>query len=195
MQLIHTSQRGMMLLEALLGVLIFSIGIIAMMGLQASALSNVNESKYRSEAAFLANQLIADMGSQIAVTRNNNLTSGTKMDFPVNDTAYTYDIGKTQQASRAVSSLIPTNLNPWTDRVTAALPGVSAATDSFPTVLVTPCVKGTVEPKCPTALTKHTIGKTYGQVVEVTVRWKLPNSATVRQHTASTYFAYDDLDQ
>ena len=50
-----------MLIEALLAILIFSIGILAVVGMQSVAIKSVTDSKYRSEAAFLANELIAQM--------------------------------------------------------------------------------------------------------------------------------------
>ena len=43
-----------MLLEALIAILIFSMGILALMGMQATAINTVSESKYRSNAGFLA---------------------------------------------------------------------------------------------------------------------------------------------
>lgn len=55
------SQRGVMLLEALIALLIFSMGILALVGLQAISIKNSSDAKYRSEAAFLANQVIARM--------------------------------------------------------------------------------------------------------------------------------------
>jgi type IV pilus assembly protein PilV len=56
-------QAGVMLLEALIAILIFSIGILAIVGMQATAIQNMGEAKYRSDAAFLANQIVADMWS------------------------------------------------------------------------------------------------------------------------------------
>jgi type IV pilus assembly protein PilV len=56
-----SSQQGIMLLEALIGILIFSIGILAMLGMQAVGMRNTIDSKYRSEAAYLANQIVGTM--------------------------------------------------------------------------------------------------------------------------------------
>lgn len=56
-------QGGVMLLEALIALLIFSVGILAIVGMQASAFQDMGEAKYRTDAAFLANQVIADMWS------------------------------------------------------------------------------------------------------------------------------------
>lgn len=55
------NQSGVALLEALVGILIFSIGILALMGLQAQSIRNTVEAKYRNEAAYLANQVIGQM--------------------------------------------------------------------------------------------------------------------------------------
>jgi type IV pilus assembly protein PilV len=50
-----------MLLEALIAILIFSLSLMAMIGMQAVALRNVGEAKYRMDATFLANQIISQM--------------------------------------------------------------------------------------------------------------------------------------
>lgn len=55
------SQSGMMLLEGLLAILIFSFGILAIVGMQANAMQDMGQAKYRSDASFLANQLISDI--------------------------------------------------------------------------------------------------------------------------------------
>jgi len=54
-------ERGVMLIEALIAILIFSIGILAVVGMQSVAIKDVTGAKYRSEAAFLAQELIAQM--------------------------------------------------------------------------------------------------------------------------------------
>ena len=54
-------ERGVMLIEALAAILIFSIGILAVVGMQAVAIKDVTSAKYRSEAAFLAQELLAQM--------------------------------------------------------------------------------------------------------------------------------------
>jgi len=54
-------QRGVMLIEALVAIMIFSIGILAVVGMQGVAIKDVTAAKYRSEAAYLAQQLISQM--------------------------------------------------------------------------------------------------------------------------------------
>ena len=57
----QSNQQGVMLLEALIGILIFSIGILALIGMQATAMRATIDAKYRSEASFLTNEIIGKM--------------------------------------------------------------------------------------------------------------------------------------
>jgi len=59
-------ESGVVLLEALVAILIFSIGILAIVGLQGAAMRTASESKYRSDAAFLASELIAQIWADAA---------------------------------------------------------------------------------------------------------------------------------
>jgi type IV pilus assembly protein PilV len=54
-------QSGVMLLEALIAILIFAIGILGIVGLQGTAVKQVSDARFRSDAALLANQLIGQM--------------------------------------------------------------------------------------------------------------------------------------
>jgi type IV pilus assembly protein PilV len=55
------AQRGAFLLEALIGILIFTLGVLGLLALQARATSYSNDAQYRGEAAYLANAYIAKM--------------------------------------------------------------------------------------------------------------------------------------
>ena len=55
---LRSGQAGVMLLEALLGLLIFSLGVLALVAMQAVSTSNVSNAKYRVEAAFLAEEIM-----------------------------------------------------------------------------------------------------------------------------------------
>lgn len=54
-------QAGFLLLEALISILLFSLGIITLMGLQALSIKDAQQSRYRNEASYLANSIIAQM--------------------------------------------------------------------------------------------------------------------------------------
>jgi len=51
-------QQGFALVEVLVAVLLFSIGILAVVGMQAFSIGAVTDAKYRADASFLANQAI-----------------------------------------------------------------------------------------------------------------------------------------
>ncbi len=50
-----------MLLEALISIVIFSIGVLALVGTSTVASTKVGDAKYRVDAALLANELIGQM--------------------------------------------------------------------------------------------------------------------------------------
>ena len=80
-----------MLLEALIAILIFSIGILAIVGMQATALRTVTESRSRAEAALYANQLLGQIWAD-----------------SINASQYAYP----------GSGAIPTRLQGWHDAIT-----------------------------------------------------------------------------
>jgi type IV pilus assembly protein PilV len=54
-------QEGVMLLEALVAILIFTVGVIAVMGMQAVSIQQVSQAKFRTDASYLANQITGKM--------------------------------------------------------------------------------------------------------------------------------------
>ena len=58
---IGQAQRGFMLIEVLVGLLLFSLGILGLVGLQASMTQSQTAAKVRADAAFLASELIGTM--------------------------------------------------------------------------------------------------------------------------------------
>jgi type IV pilus assembly protein PilV len=97
-------QRGATLLEALIGILIFSIGILALVGMQALAIKHMSDAKYRSDAAFFANEIIGQMWVNRGVNGANLVN-------------YAYAGGGTPPAA----------IDNWVTSIQNALPGVTAA--------------------------------------------------------------------
>lgn len=54
-------QGGSFILEALIGLVLFATGIIALMGMAAQAVNDVGQSKYRNDASDLAQELVGEM--------------------------------------------------------------------------------------------------------------------------------------
>ncbi|MDQ0611433.1 type IV pilus assembly protein PilV [Variovorax sp. W1I1] len=50
-----------MLIEALVAIAIFSLAILGIVGLQATAIRTVNEADYRAKASFLATRIVGQM--------------------------------------------------------------------------------------------------------------------------------------
>lgn len=55
------TQAGIILLEGLIAILIFSVGILAIVGMQAMAVKQSTDAQYRSQASLLVNQLLGTM--------------------------------------------------------------------------------------------------------------------------------------
>lgn len=74
---IKRRQRGIMLLEGMIAILIFSLGILALVGMQAFTLNHTSQTRYRVDASFIANKLIgrmwADTGANMAAYQNGGV--------------------------------------------------------------------------------------------------------------------------
>lgn len=103
------AQSGSALIEALVALVVFSFGALALLGLQAASIKNSSDAKYRSEASYLANQIVAQMW----VDRSNidayeHFATGLVCSF-------------TGSASANA------NVTGWATQISSLLPGVSAS--------------------------------------------------------------------
>jgi type IV pilus assembly protein PilV len=114
MQAMRSRQEGVMLLEALIGILIFSLGILALVAMQSVSVSSVSNARYRTEASFLANDILGT-----AWMDRGNSGVGTRLD------TYKYPGGGAAPVTA------------WVEKVQATLPG---ATAYAPTIDVAPIV-------------------------------------------------------
>lgn len=113
---LQKGQQGVVLIEALIGILIFSIGILALIGLQAVAIKNTVDSQNRIEAGFLANEIVSRMWT----------TGG-------NPSTFAYTSGTSSNAT----------MQAWVTKVANTMPGVnttayttSAGTGTAPSIVV-----------------------------------------------------------
>lgn len=60
-------EKGSILLEGLIAIVIFSFGVLALMGLQAISIKHSTHAKIRGDASYLVNQIV----SQIMVDQSN----------------------------------------------------------------------------------------------------------------------------
>lgn len=105
----RSRQQGSVVLEALISILLFSIGILAIVGLQAASIKNVAAAKYRTDASLLANQVIGQMwaGDKANATLSANFSSPSGAGYIA-----------------------------WADTVAQALPGVSGVPANAPTIAI-----------------------------------------------------------
>jgi type IV pilus assembly protein PilV len=92
-------QTGAYLLEALVGILIFSFGILGIVGLQAQAIRLTNDSEYRAEAVYMANSLISRMWTDNPnlLQANYRSPSGAEyLNFKTNQVQPTFKAAMTQ---------------------------------------------------------------------------------------------------
>ena len=68
-------QTGAYLLEALIGILIFALGVLGIVGLQAASLRTTSDSALRAEAIFAANQLLGQMWTDDGANLTANYAS------------------------------------------------------------------------------------------------------------------------
>lgn len=77
-----TGQRGVVIVENLVAILVFSMGILGIVGLLAVSLKNTTDAKYRNDASLLANQIIGEMWvddkSNTALKTNYESPNGAK---------------------------------------------------------------------------------------------------------------------
>ena len=87
-----------MLLEALVAILVFSLGVLSLVGLQAASMRQSIQAKYRADAALLADQLVGEMWV------SNRSFTALKANFETGGT----------------------NFNTWNTTVSNRLPGAAA---------------------------------------------------------------------
>ncbi|MDD3379909.1 MAG: type IV pilus modification protein PilV [Rugosibacter sp.] len=68
-------QTGSFLLEAVIGILIFFIGVLAMIALQANSIAIQNDAQYRIEAANLADQMLGQINLNVTRDVNGNVNT------------------------------------------------------------------------------------------------------------------------
>jgi type IV pilus assembly protein PilV len=103
-------QRGLSLLEGLISILIFSFGLLGLVGLQAASIRNSADANYRADATFLANQMIGQMWADRGALAS-------------------YAHGGAAGSAPCTSGALSANANvtAWTSRIAQFLPGASAS--------------------------------------------------------------------
>lgn len=144
-------QNGIVLIEALIALLIFSIGILATIGLQATAISAQSDAQYRIEASNLVDRMIGE------INLNVNRSSATTLQNSLAAYSHQPSGSNCNFSGSASTNTMTTN---WLTDVAAQLPGTSAATQqiivntgTFNQVSITLCWRNRAD----FALRRHTV--------------------------------------
>jgi type IV pilus assembly protein PilV len=147
----------MILIEALIGILIFSIGILALVAMQTAAISAQSDAQYRIEAGNLVDKILYEISLNVDRSTAGNLQTTLA--------AFAHQAGGANcNFSGAVSA--NTLVSSWVTEITAPTTGLPGATTAMQQIVVNPA--------------------NFNQVA-VTVCWKGPNDATPHKHSVISY--------
>lgn len=163
------TQRGVFLIEALLGILIFSLGILSLVAMQTSAVSAQSDARYRIEAANLAHKVISTM--RLNVDRTSPTASQTSVLAFAHQTT-----GAPSSCSFSGTASASTLITSWVADVTAAGTGLPGATSAMQQITVTPVV--------------DSLGSPAYSLVNVTLCWKAPIDSTPHRLTVAGMVTY-----
>ena len=155
-------QQGVMLIEALIALLIFAMGVLAVIGMQARSIGQTMDARYRVDAAFLANQLLSEVWANRTVANNG---------MPDTSTTTLYGNPSYYSCNPCTSANGNPVLQGWIQQIqsttsqSAYLPGVTD-TQNMPIITVSPSTPNS-EP----------------YAIQVTLQWKSPQGGATHTYT------------
>ena len=158
-----------MVIEALVAILIFSLGILGLVAMGSTAIGAQSDARFRTDAAALADEIANQMAVKAA--RSTNPVAAGQPDLILQASLLTFEhlpTGVPGPGGCAFSGAPSTNLvaQQWvTDVLTGPrrLPGATAATQQI-------------------VVTAANFNR-----VDITVCWQTPNDQAMRRHTLVTY--------
>ncbi len=154
-------QQGSLLLEALISILIFSLGVLAIVGLQVSSVNLSSDAKYRADASMLASQYVGKMWEDLAVA----------VSAPSVSCSNPFSISQFDN----YKSPAGTNYLPWWTLVQEQLPNATALVETTTVLAPFPCMPGTQQSSMTT--------------VSIEIGWQLPGGDKHKYVTIATVSA------
>jgi type IV pilus modification protein PilV len=153
-------QHGVMLIEALMAILIFSLGILGLVGVHAMALGSQSDAQFRSEANRLTNRIANEMWVNV------DRSSPAALALSLAEFKHRADVSACDAGSEGAASdnLLVKN---WVAAIVAGgAGGLPGATHRMQQIVVDPGA---------------------GNQVTVTVCWRAPSDIAMRRHVLTTY--------
>lgn len=156
--------NGFFLLEALIAVLIFSLGLLGLVAMAGAAISAQSDAQYRAEAAKFTNEIISQMWVNVDRSAPNGSTVATSL------AAFSHNPTTSADCSFSGTASSHALVGVWSARVLATgkdggLPGASASRQQ---ILVDTTSAGRNK-------------------VTVTLCWQTPQDSAPRKHVAISY--------
>ena len=158
---VRNSHRGFFLIEAMVAILIFALGVLGLVAMGSTAVASQSDAQYRTDAASLADAIAGQIalglnrtGATPAIVAANKAASLIAFAHQPGGAACAYGGGATLDA----------NLLALVNRAAAIMPGAGAGTQQ---ILVNPAGNF--------------------NRVEITLCWKTASDAAWRHHTLVTY--------
>lgn len=107
----YKNQTGATLIEVLISVIILSIGLLGLAGLQATSIKSNQSSFYRSQATVLAN----DIADRMRSNRDAAIANEYKIDFP-----------ESSKNNKVTGTLAQQDLADWQNNLASTLPSGTA---------------------------------------------------------------------
>ncbi|MBU1361731.1 MAG: type IV pilus modification protein PilV [Gammaproteobacteria bacterium] len=159
----RSSQEGMFLIEALVAIMLFVIGVLGLVGLSARALASQSDAQYRTEAANLANRIAQE--AWVSVERQTGASTAARaaaladslVTFRHNASGTDCNFSGGTSANAAVTA--------WATAA-QAMPGATTAMQQIQV---------------------NTDAASGFNKVTVTVCWKVPTDPVPRRHVLATF--------
>jgi type IV pilus modification protein PilV len=153
-------QQGFFLLEALIAILIFSLGILGLVAMGGAAIAAQSDAQYRTEAARFADEIASKIS--LNVDRTTAATVAASLDpFQHQPGGANCQFTGNPSANGTVTA--------WVNEVTTPGSGLPGATATSQQIRIDTTAAGNFNR------------------VAVTICWQAPKDKAVRQHTLVTY--------
>ena len=152
-------QQGAMMIESLMAILILSLGILGMLGVNAVAIGGQSDAQYRADANRLAGRIANEIW--VGVDRSNAVNLANSLD----GFAHRADVADACDVATAGTPSDNAVVKSWVTAATAgALPG---ATDRMQQIVIDAALNQ----------------------VRVTLCWKAPTDLAARRHVFTSYIS------
>jgi type IV pilus assembly protein PilV len=158
-------QGGFFLIEALIAILIFSLGVLGLVAMGGAAIAAQSDAQYRTEAAALADEIASKISLNVDRLNAGNAYASPAASIAATLAPFQHQANGVNCAFNGDVSIDPV-VQAWVTKVTtpgSGLPGATATSQQI---------------RIDTANFNR---------ISVTICWQAPQDRAVRQHTLITY--------